>query len=118
MNATEWITLALVILNIIYVSLVFWQTKRLKELTLKQIRYLVEGDITQIRLKRAEFLHKEGKKTEQKKTEHKKSPMDILNERECQCTKTVNRIEAELQCSFLQREIEKLRGKKNGQSKK
>ena len=53
MSAIELITLALLVLNIIYVSLVFWQTKRLKELTLKQIRYQVEGDITQIRLKRA-----------------------------------------------------------------
>ena len=72
MCAIEWITLGLAVLTGIYVGLVFWQTKRLKELTLKQIRYQVEGDITQIRLKRAEFLHKEGKKTE-----HKKSPMDI-----------------------------------------
>lgn len=103
MNAIEWITLALAALNIIYVSLVFWQTKRLKELTLKQIRYQVEGDITQIRLKRAEFLHKEGKKTE-----HKKSPMDILNEREKQSKETVDSIEAELQCSFLKRGIDSL----------
>lgn len=113
MSAIEWITLGLAVLNIIYISLVFWQTKRLKGLTLKQIRYQVEGDITQIRLKRAEFLHKEGKKTEDGQ-----SPIEILRRRECQCTKTVDRIEAELQCSFLQREIEKLRGKKNGQSKK
>ena len=98
MGAIEWITSILAVLNIIYVSLVFWQTRRLKELTLKQIRYQVEGDITQIRLKRAEFLHKEGKKTEDGQT-----PMGILRRRECQCKETVDRIEAELQCSFLKR---------------
>jgi hypothetical protein len=75
----------------IYVGLVSWQTKGIKELTLKQIRYQVEGDITQIRLKRAEFLHKEGKKTPDGQ-----SPMEILRRRECQCTKTVDRIVEEL----------------------
>ncbi len=100
MSAIELITLALLVLNIIYVSLVFWQTKRLKELTLKQIRYQVEGDITQIRLKRAEFLHKEGKKTPDGQ-----SPMEILRRREEQCKETVDRIEVELQCSFLKRPL-------------
>ena len=105
----EWATLILAVLTGIYVCLVFIQTKRLKELTLKQIRYQVEGDITQIRLKRAEFLHKEGKKTP-----NGQSPMEILRRREFQCKKTVDRIEVELQCSFLKREIERLRGKKSG----
>ncbi len=98
MSAIEWLTLGvmlgtlgLVVVTGIYACLVFRQTKRLKELTLKQIRYQVEGDITQIRLKRAEFLHKEGKKTE-----NGQSPMEILRRRECQCKKTVDRIVEEL----------------------
>lgn len=81
-----------------YVWLVYRQTKQLKELTLKQIRYQVEGDITQIRIKRAEFL-KGGDTT----GEGKSQAMKIIDYRECQCTKTINRIEAELQCSFLKR---------------
>lgn len=109
MTDIAWVTLGLVVVTGIYVWLIFRQTKRLKELTLKQIRYQVEGDITQIRLKRAEFLHKEGKKTEDGQ-----SPMEILRRRECQCKRTVDRIEAELQCSILKREIERLRGKKYG----
>lgn len=100
MDVMEWITLVLVLVTGIYVCLVFRQTKRLKELTLKQIRYQVEGDITQIRLKRAEFLHKEGKKTPDGQ-----SPMEILRRREKQCKETVDRIEVELQCSFLKRSL-------------
>jgi len=83
--------LVLAVLTGIYILLVFRQTKGIKELTLKQIRYQVEGDITQIRLKRAEFLHKEGKKTEDGQ-----SPMEILRRRECQCKETVDRIVEEL----------------------
>lgn len=98
MTDVAWVTLGLVVVTAslvvatgIYVWFVFRQTKGIKELTLKQIRYQVEADITQIRLKRAEFLHNKGRVTEDKK-----SPMDILNEREKQCKLTVDRIVEEL----------------------
>jgi len=91
MTATEWITLALAMLTGIYVALIFIQMKRFRKFTLKQIRYQVEGDITQLRLKRAEFLDKGDKKTKDGK-----SAMDIINEREEQCKKTVCRVVKEL----------------------
>lgn len=98
MTDVAWVTLGLVVVTAglvvatgIYVWFVFRQTKGIKELTLKQIRYQVEADITQIRLKRAEFLDNKGRVTEDGK-----SPMDILNEREKQCKLTVDRIVEEL----------------------
>lgn len=98
MTDVAWVTLGLVVVTAglvvatgIYVWFVFRQTKGIKELTLKQIRYQVEADITQIRLKRAEFLDKKGRVREDRK-----SPMDILNEREKQCKLTVDRIVEEL----------------------
>lgn len=81
------VTATLALLTAKYVCLVSKQTKGIEELTLKQIRYQVEGDITQIRLKRAEFL-KGGDTTGEGKSE----AMKIIDYRECQCTKTVNRI--------------------------
>lgn len=91
MTDVAWVTLGLVVVTGIYIWFVFRQTKGIKELTLKQIRYQVETDITQIRLKRAEFLHPRGMVTEDGK-----SSMDILNEREKQCKLTVDRIVEEL----------------------
>ncbi len=98
MTAIEWLTLgvvlgtlALVVVTCIYVWILSRQTKGIKKLTLEQIRYQVEGDITQVRLKRAEFL-KGGDTTGEGKSE----AMKIIDYRECQCTKTVNRIVEEL----------------------
>lgn len=91
MDAIEWITLGLAVLTGIYVWLVFMQAKRLKELTLKQTRYQVEGDITQIRITKAQVI------------KDKAEAWKILEEREKQCKETVDRIEIELQSSFLKR---------------
>ena len=113
MSTIDWITLVLVLVTAIYVWLVFSQTKRLKELTLKQIRYQVEGDITQLRIKRAEFL-----KGGDTRGEGKSEAMKIIDYRECQCTKTVNRIEAELQSSSLKREIERFMAKVQNRRKR
>jgi len=91
MNALEWLTLVLVLVTVIYVWLVFRQTKQLKELTLKQIRYQIEGDITQIRITKTQL------------TGGKSGSWKELEEREKQCKETVDRIETELQSSFLKR---------------
>lgn len=111
MTDIAWVTLGLVVVTGIYGVLVFIQINQFRKFTLKQIRGQVETDTTQIRLKRAEFLHEADQKTKDGK-----SPMDILNERECQCKKTVKRIEAELQSSILKKLIVKVqkRGKRNG----
>lgn len=95
MNAIE-ITLVVANIAIVIVAALHFvrvgkQLKQSKKAMLTHKRYQVEVDITQIRLKRAEFLHKAGKKTADKK-----SPMDILNEREEQCKGTVDRIVEEL----------------------
>lgn len=98
MTAIEYLTLSLVVANIVVVVVAAFhfvrvgkQLKQSKKAMLIHKRYQVEGDITQIRLKRAEFLHKEGKKTEDGQ-----SPMEILRRRECQCKETVDRIVEEL----------------------
>jgi len=87
MAATEWITLGLAMLTGIYVVLVFIQMKRFRKFTLKQIRYQVEGDITQLRIKKAELEFNKGLKAEAR---------TILNDREEQCKKTVCRVVEEL----------------------
>lgn len=84
---------ALVVVTLVYATFVKKQLGQSREAMLTHKRYQVEGDITQLRIKRAEFLKEAGAKTEQGK-----SPMDIINEREQECKKTVRRIGEELQC--------------------
>lgn len=83
---------ALVIVTVVYATFVKKQLKQSREAVLTHKRYQVEGDITQLRIKRAEFLKETGGKTEQGK-----SPMDIINEREEQCNETIGKIAEELQ---------------------
>lgn len=91
MNTIEWITLVLVLVTGVYATFVFIQVRQFRKFTLKQIRYQVEGDITQIRITKAQVIGNKAKAWE------------ILEEREKQCKETVDRIEAELQSSFLKR---------------
>ncbi len=94
MTAIEWLTLGvvlgtlgLVVVTGIYVVFVFRQMKQFRKFTLKQIRYQVEGDTTQLRIKKAELEFNQGLKAEARNT---------LYEREKQCKETVDRIVEEL----------------------
>ena len=91
MEAMEWITLVLVLVTGVYATFVFMQVWQFRKFTLKQIRYQVEGDITQIRITKAQVI------------KDKAEALKILEEREKQCKETVDRIEIELQSSFLKR---------------
>ncbi len=84
--------IALVIVTGVYATFLKKQFRQSKEAMLTHKRYQVEGDITQLQIKRAEFLKEAGGKTKDGK-----SPMDIINEREGLCSKTVDRIAEELQ---------------------
>lgn len=86
MNAMEWITLVLVLVTGIYVVFVFRQISQFRKFTLKQIRYQVEGDITQLRIKRAELEFDKGLKAEAR---------EILDDRERQCKKTIDTLTKE-----------------------
>ena len=83
---------ALVMVTVGYATFVRRQLRQSKQAMLTHKRYQVEGDITQLRIKRAEFLKETGGKTEQGK-----SPMDIINEREKDCNKTIRKIVQELE---------------------
>jgi len=83
MTEIAWITLALVVVTGIYVVLVFIQIWQFKKTMLRQIWYQVEGDITQIRIKKAELEFNKGLKAEAR---------TILNDREKQCKQTIDRL--------------------------
>lgn len=70
---------------------------------LTQKRYQVEGDITQLRIKRAELLEKAGGKTK-----NGKSPMNIIDYRECeQCKPTIDETVKEIEeCKKVLKELE------------
>lgn len=76
---------------------------RFKLAMLIQKRYQVEGDITQLRIKRAEFLDKAGEKTK-----NDKSPMGIIDYREYkQCTPTVDETVKEIEeCKKILKDLE------------
>lgn len=83
--------IALVIVTVVYVAITATRARQSKKAMLEQKHYQVEGDITQLQIKRAEFLDKA-----QKKTKDGKSAMDIINERKKQCKETVDRVVEEL----------------------
>lgn len=85
-------TFVLVVVTACYVMLVNRQLRQSEKDTLLHNRYQGESEITQLRIKRAEFLDKAGKRTRNGKTS-----MDIINEREEQCKITIDRIVEELE---------------------
>ena len=94
MTDIAWVTLALVVVNIVlvimtskYSKITREQLKESKKNTLLFNRYQVEGHITQLRIKKAEFEFKKGLKIEAETT---------LDDREKQCKDTIDRIVKEL----------------------
>ena len=90
MTDVAWVTLGLVVATGglvvatgIYVVFVFRQMRQFRNFTLKQIRFQVEANITQLRIKKAELQFNRGLKQEAE---------NILDDREKQCKKTIDRL--------------------------
>ena len=123
MTDVAWVTLVLVGVTVVYIGVVCTQVSQSRQFIGEQIRYLVEGDITQLRLKKAEFLYRANERIEDGKTPvkyhvkyHGKTPIDIIEDREKQYDETVKRIAKEMKSSILSREIDRLIGKiRNGE---
>ena len=112
MTDVGWVTLGLVGVTVVYIGVVCVQVSQSRQFMWEQIRYLVEGDITQLRLKKAELLYRDNERIEDGKTlvkDHKKykgkTPMQIIKDREKQYDKTVKRIDKEMRSSILIRWI-------------
>jgi len=111
MTDVGWVTLALVGVAVVYIGVVCVQVSQSRQFMWEQIRYLMEGDITQLRLKKAEFLYRANERIEDGKTPvkyHGKTPMDIIEDREKQYDETVKRITKEMKSSILSRWIDRL----------
>ena len=79
MSDVAWVTLALVIVTILYVVTVWRQVKQSEKNILLQIRYRLESDVTQIRTTRALII---------RKTEG----WEKLEDREKQCSETISEL--------------------------
>lgn len=115
MTDVAWVTLGLVGVTVVYIGIVCVQASQSRQFMWEQIRYLMEGDITELRLKKAEFLYRANERIEDGKTPvkyhekyHGKTSMDIIEDREKQYDKTVKRITKEMESSILIRWIDKL----------
>lgn len=79
MSDVAWVTLALVIVTLLYVVTVWRQVRQSEKNILLQIRYRLESDVTQIRTTRALIIGKaEG--------------WEKLEDREKQCNKTISEV--------------------------
>jgi len=122
MSDVAWVTLGLVGVTVVYIGVVCVQISQSRQFMWEQIRYLVEGDITQLRLKEAEILYRANERIADGKTSVKyngktsvkyngKTLMEIIKYREEQYDKTVKRITKEMKSSILSRWIDRLIGK-------